>query len=77
MSLDFARDARAATLVELVIVLIVSGILFVTTPVLIFHGVKTLVFLPKALAVARIAPATSAVLLAIPLPTGSGLSISR
>ena len=41
----------AVTLVELVIVLVVSGILFFTTPILIFHGVKTLVFLPKALAV--------------------------
>jgi len=38
-------------LVELVIVLVVSAILFITTPILIFHGVKTLVFLPKALAV--------------------------
>jgi len=41
----------AVTLVELVIVLVVSGILCVMTPILIFHGVKTLVYLPKALAV--------------------------
>jgi len=46
---------RAATLVELVIVIIISGILFVTTPILVFHGVKTLVFLPKALAANNVA----------------------
>ena len=42
---------QGLTLVELVIVLVLTGILFVTTPILVFHGVKTLVFLPKALAV--------------------------
>ena len=42
---------QAVTLVELVIVMVLTGILFVTTPILVFHGVKTLVFLPKALAV--------------------------
>ena len=42
--------SRGVTLVELVLVMVVSAILFVTTPILIFHGVKTLVFLPKALA---------------------------
>ena len=43
--------ARAVTLVELVIVLVVGGILSVTMPIIVFHGVKTLVYLPKALAV--------------------------
>lgn len=42
---------RAATLVELVIVVVVTSIVFLVTPILVFHGVKTLVFLPKALAV--------------------------
>ena len=46
---------RGATLVELVIVIVVSAILFIVTPILVFHGVKTLVFLPKALAVNHIA----------------------
>ena len=50
------RDRRhAVTLVELVIIMVVSGILFVTTPILVFHGVKTLVFLPKALVVNQVA----------------------
>ena len=39
------------TLIELVIVMVVSGILFVVTPPLLFHGVKTLVFMPRAVAV--------------------------
>ncbi len=39
------------TLVELVIVMVVSGILFIATPPLVLYGVKTLVFLPNALAV--------------------------
>ncbi|MBI4003442.1 MAG: hypothetical protein HY353_00295 [Candidatus Omnitrophica bacterium] len=43
-------NRNAATLVELVIVIVVSAILFLVTPILVFHGVKTLVFLPKALA---------------------------
>jgi len=47
--------SAAVTLVELVIVMVVSGILFVATPILVFHGVKTLVFLPKALAVNQVA----------------------
>lgn len=38
------------TLVELVLVIVVSAIVFATAPILMFHGVKTLVFLPKALA---------------------------
>jgi hypothetical protein len=40
----------AATLVELVIVIVVTALIFLITPILVFHGVKTLVFLPKALA---------------------------
>jgi len=47
--------SRGVTLVELVLVMVVSAILFVTTPILIFHGVKTLVFLPKALAANTVA----------------------
>ena len=39
------------TLVELVIVMVVSGIMALTAPSLLFHGVKTMVFLPKALLV--------------------------
>ena len=50
-----ADPPRAVTLVELVIVMVVSGILFVATPPLLFHGVKTMVFLPKALAVNNVA----------------------
>ena len=46
---------RGVTLVELVLVIVVSAILFLVTPVLLFHGVKTLVFLPKALAVNNVA----------------------
>lgn len=46
---------RAATLVELVIVIVVSSLVFLVTPILLFHGVKTLVFLPKALAVNNVA----------------------
>ena len=45
------RAPVGVTLVELVIVLVVSGILFVATPPLMFQGVQTMVFLPKALAV--------------------------
>ncbi|MDP3704239.1 MAG: hypothetical protein Q8R78_07620 [Candidatus Omnitrophota bacterium] len=45
------RGTGGFTLVELALVIVVSGIVFATVPVLIFHGVKTLVFLPKALAV--------------------------
>jgi len=46
------RSASAAiTLVELVIVIVLSSIVFAVTPILMFHGVKTMVFLPKALAV--------------------------
>src|SRR3990167_6976393 len=44
------RGTRGVTLVELVIVIVVSVIVFAAAPVLIFYGVKTLVFLPKALA---------------------------
>ena len=46
---------RGVTLVELVLVIVVSAILFLVAPVLLFHGVKTLVFLPKALAVNNVA----------------------
>lgn len=42
---------RAITLVELVLVIVVSSLVLLVTPILLFHGVKTLVFLPKALAV--------------------------
>src|SRR3989338_10857052 len=47
---DSRRGTRGVTLVELVIVIVVSVIVFAAAPVLIFYGVKTLVFLPKALA---------------------------
>ena len=43
------------TLVEIVIVIVVIGILCVTTPPLVSHGVKALVYLPKALAVNHVA----------------------
>lgn len=45
------NSVRGVTLVELVLVLVISGILFVATPPLMFHGVQTMVFLPRALAV--------------------------
>ena len=46
------RPARQGlTLVELVIVMVVSGIVALIAPSLLFHGVKTMVFLPKALTV--------------------------
>lgn len=41
----------AVTLVELVIVLVITSIIAFLTPRLFFHGVQTMVFLPKALAV--------------------------
>ena len=49
------RRCNGLTLVELVIIMAVSGIIFVTTPPLLFHGVKTMVFLPNALAVNQVA----------------------
>ena len=45
------NSTRGVTLVELVLVMVVSGILFVATPPLMFQGVQTMVFLPRALAV--------------------------
>ncbi len=45
------RGVRAVTLVELVVVLVVTSIIALLTPRLFFYGVKTMVFLPKALAV--------------------------
>ena len=42
---------RGFSLVELVLVIALSAVLFAVTPPLLFHGVKTMVFLPKALAV--------------------------
>lgn len=47
------RSARrlGLTLVELVIVIVLGGIVFATTPRLVLQGVKTMVFLPRALAV--------------------------
>lgn len=42
---------RGFTLVEFVIVIVVTGVVALTVPSLIFHGVKTMVFLPRALAV--------------------------
>ncbi len=50
-----ARGRRSVTLVELVIVMAVSGVLCVLIPQLMFYGVRTLVFLPKALAVNQVA----------------------
>lgn len=46
------RQVRSlgVTLTELVIVLVVGGIIFLSTPPLVLHGVKTFVFLPRALA---------------------------
>ena len=49
--MDLSTRRRGVTLVELVLVIVVSAIICVTAPTLMFHGVKTLVFLPKALAV--------------------------
>ncbi len=49
------NPSRGLTLVELVIVLAISGIIAVMTPVLMWHGVKALVFLPRALAVNHVA----------------------
>ncbi len=49
------RREQGLTLVELVIVMAVSSILFVMIPPLVFQGVKTLVFLPRALAVNQVA----------------------
>ena len=46
-----ASVRQGLTLVELVIVMVVSGIIFVTIPPLMLYGVKTLVFLPRALMV--------------------------
>lgn len=46
---------RGLTLIELVLVMAVSGILALMTPLLMFHGVKTLVFLPRALAANQVA----------------------
>ncbi len=39
------------TLVELILAMVVGAILFATTPQLVLQGVKTMVFLPRALAV--------------------------
>ena len=54
-----ANDRRVSrlglTLVELILVMVVSGILFVVSPPLLSHGVKTLVFLPNALAANNVA----------------------
>ena len=50
------RNLRVGlTLVELVIVLAISGIISVMTPILMWHGVKALVFLPRALTVNHVA----------------------
>ncbi len=45
------RHGIGATLIELVIVLVVGAILFAVTPLLVWHGVKVMVFLPRHLAV--------------------------
>jgi len=42
---------QALTLIELILIMVLSGIVFVASPILLSHGVKTLVYLPKALAV--------------------------
>ena len=47
--------ASGLTIVELVLVIGLSAILFVIAPPLVFHGVKTTVFLPKAMAVTEVA----------------------
>ena len=50
------RDApRGLTLVELVLVMAITSILALMTPLLMFYGVKTMVFMPKALAVNQVA----------------------
>jgi len=43
------------TLVELVIVMVITGIVALIAPALLFHGVKTMVFLPRAVAVNQVA----------------------
>ena len=45
------REPVGLTLVELVLVIGLSAILFVIAPPLVFYGVKTTVFLPNAMAV--------------------------
>ena len=43
--------ARGLTLVELVIIIVVTGIIALITPSLLLHGVRVFVFLPNALVV--------------------------
>ncbi len=45
------EDARGMTLVELIVVMAIIGVLAVVSAPMMTHGVKTLVFLPKALLV--------------------------
>ena len=45
-----ASGQPALTLVELVIVMVVSGILFAVTTPLVLYGVRTFIFLPRGLA---------------------------
>ena len=47
--------ASGLTIVELVLVIGLSAILFVIAPPLVFHGVKTMVFLPNAMMVNDVA----------------------
>ncbi len=47
--------ARGLTLVELVLVIVITGIVSTMTPTLFFHGVKAMVFLPRALAANHVA----------------------
>ena len=49
------RRPQGFTLVELIIVMVVTGIVSLMAPSLLFHGVKTMVFLPKALAANQVA----------------------
>ena len=48
-------ESQGITLVELVIIIVIGGVLFAATTPLVFHGVKTMVFLPNALSANRTA----------------------
>ncbi len=55
-AVDRRRETQHAfTLVELILLIVVGGILFATTPRLVSQGVRTMVWLPRALAVNQVA----------------------
>ncbi|MBI3996884.1 MAG: prepilin-type N-terminal cleavage/methylation domain-containing protein [Candidatus Omnitrophica bacterium] len=76
MSSSARKPRRGFTIVELVIVMVVGGIVALMTARLMFRGVNTLVFLPKAVAVNQVSTEVLHHVLEGGLSTLSGLTES-